>query len=201
MHFDLILIRHGWSEGNERRLLYGHLDLPLTEQGKETLRGYREKYDYPETDRYYSSPLLRCQQTFHCLYPDHELDGILPEFIELSFGDAEGESELYAGGYDEYFRRWNTGERLWNGETCHEIRKRVDLGVRHLFKKMMDEGTRSATVVCHSGVIKSILMNVGLMSNDFMSVFVHQGMGYELNFDYDGTDLRLLSHEAVPCEM
>ena len=201
MEIDLILIRHGWSEGNEKRLLYGLLDLPLTEGGKEKLREYRNEYDYPETERYYSSPLIRCQQTFHCLYPDKELDGILDGFRELSFGDAEGESEMYAGGYPEYFRRWSSGERLWNGETVHEIRHRVDVAARELLSKMAEEGVHSVTVCCHAGVIKSILMNVGLMGPDFMSVFVHQGMGWRLSFDVDGKDLRLLSSSQVPCEM
>ena len=201
MQMDVVFIRHGWSEGNEKRLLYGRLDVPLTETGKETLSGYREKYQYPETERYYSSPLLRCRQTFECLYPDKQLDGLLDGFIELSFGDAEGESEKLAGGYNEYFRRWSSGERLWNGETCHELRSRIDRALRDLLTDMYENGWTSATVVCHAGVIKSLLMNLGLMSPDFMSVFVHQGMGYRMSFDYDGANLMLMSSSQVPCEM
>ena len=37
----LIVIRHGITEGNEKRWFYGKTDLPLLEKGKETLLEYK----------------------------------------------------------------------------------------------------------------------------------------------------------------
>lgn len=39
----IYLIRHGITEGNEKRWYYGGADLPLTEGGKQTLRALAEK--------------------------------------------------------------------------------------------------------------------------------------------------------------
>ena len=43
MTYDMVLIRHGFSEGNEKRLLYGQLDVPLAEKGREILRGIQQE--------------------------------------------------------------------------------------------------------------------------------------------------------------
>ena len=195
---DIVLIRHGWSEGNERRLLYGRLDLPLTEGGIEKLVEYRNSYSYPRTDRYYSSPLLRARQTFETLYPGVKLDGIRDGFIEINFGDVEGYPESYAGSYNDYFAKWSRGERLWNSETIDEMTKRTDKALRELVDELYREGLSSATVVCHSCTIKTILMNTGFMERDVMSVFVHQGKGFRLSFDYDGNTLTPLNCTEEP---
>ena len=198
---DIVLIRHGWSEGNEKRLLYGRLDVPLTEEGIEKLRESREMYDYPETDRYYSSPLLRARQTFETIYPDKKLDGILDGFVEMSFGDVEGYPESYADGYKSYFKRWSAGETLWNGENMASIRMRTDKAMKDLVDSLYREGLESATVVCHSCTIKSILMNIGYMNEDFMSVFVPQGMGFRVSVEYDGKNMHVISCTATPAEI
>ena len=195
---DIVLIRHGWSEGNERKLLYGRLDVPLTPGGIEQLVEYRNTYSYPVTDRYYSSPLLRARQTFDTIYEGVKLDGLLDGFLEIDFGDVEGYPESYAESYRAYFEKWSEGERLWNGETIDEMTERTDKAVRDLVDELYREGLSSATVVCHSCTIKTILMNTGFMSRDVMSVLVPQGKGFRISFDYDGKTLTPLSCISVP---
>ena len=197
---DIVLIRHGWSEGNEKRLLYGRLDVPLTEGGIEQLVEYRKVYSYPKTDRYYSSPLLRARQTFDTIYEGRKLDGIRDGFIEIDFGDAEGKPESYAGSYRAYFEKWSRGERLWNGETIDEMTSRTDKAMRELVDELYRDSLHSATVVCHSCTIKTILMNNGFMSRDVMSVLVPQGKGFKLELEYDGAHLTPISCVRVPLE-
>ena len=44
----LIVIRHGITEGNEKRWFYGKTDLPLLKRGRETLLEYKRAGVYPE---------------------------------------------------------------------------------------------------------------------------------------------------------
>ena len=43
--FELVLVRHGFSEGNEQGLLSGWSDVPLTQRGREELRELRRTAD------------------------------------------------------------------------------------------------------------------------------------------------------------
>ena len=68
MEFQLVLVRHGYSLGNEKSLFSGWSDVPLTERGRRELRELRQVIRYPRTGRYFSSDLSRCRETFQELY-------------------------------------------------------------------------------------------------------------------------------------
>lgn len=90
MEFQLVLVRHGYSLGNEKSLFSGWSDVPLTERGRRELRELRQVIRYPRTGRYFSSDLSRCRETFQELYGPHiVLDGLRPEFREICFGSLE----------------------------------------------------------------------------------------------------------------
>ena len=89
MEFQLVLVRHGYSLGNEKSLFSGWSDVPLTERGRRELRELRQVIRYPRTGRYFSSDLSRCRETFQELYGPHiVLDGcvftVLPETLSVS---------------------------------------------------------------------------------------------------------------------
>ena len=42
MESRIILLRHGLTEGNQRRGFYGGIDIPLTEEGRQQLKERRE---------------------------------------------------------------------------------------------------------------------------------------------------------------
>ena len=71
MEFQLVLVRHGYSLGNEKSLFSGWSDVPLTERGRRELRELRQVIRYPRTGRYFSSDLSRCRETFQELYGPH----------------------------------------------------------------------------------------------------------------------------------
>ena len=47
MEFQLVLVRHGYSLGNEKSLFSGWSDVPLTERGRRELRELRQVTGYP----------------------------------------------------------------------------------------------------------------------------------------------------------
>ncbi len=64
----LTLLRHGITEGNRRRLYYGSTDLPLLPEGWAALEAMRARGGYPQAIRYYTSGMIRTEQTLRALY-------------------------------------------------------------------------------------------------------------------------------------
>ena len=58
---ELILIRHGTTQGNLEKRFVGTLDVPLTPQGEELAR--KVGPTLPKVEHIYRSPLMRCRQT------------------------------------------------------------------------------------------------------------------------------------------
>ena len=194
--FELVLVRHGFSEGNEQGLLSGWSDVPLTQRGREELRELRRTADYPVTERYYSSDLVRCRDTFEELYAGRAvLDGLRPEFREIHFGSLENvrwQPEEFA----RFFRAWLSGVRVADEESREEFTARVRGAVKTLAEQCRAEGVHSATVVTHSGGIKTLLVSLrGLPDEAWCTTQVPNGRGYALVLDETGTEL--LSCEAI----
>lgn len=194
--FELVLVRHGFSEGNEQGLLSGWSDVPLTQRGREELRELRRTAEYPVTERYYSSDLVRCRDTFEELYAGRAvLDGLRPEFREIHFGSLENvrwKPEEFA----RFFRAWLSGVRVADEESREAFTARVRGAVNTLAEQCRAEGVHSATVVTHSGVIKTLLVSLrGLPDEAWCTTQVPNGRGYALVLDETGTEL--LSCEAI----
>ena len=104
----LTLLRHGITEGNRRRLYYGSTDLPLLQEGWEALEDLRAQGGYPTATRYYTSGMIRTEQTLLALYGpvSHE---VLPGLREMDFGAFEMRSyeELE---HDPAYLAWLEGD-------------------------------------------------------------------------------------------
>ena len=77
MASKIYLIRHGITEGNQKKWFYGAADIPLAEEGKEELKKLKEKNIYPEIPEdadLYTTGLLRTEQTFEILFGAGWLD-------------------------------------------------------------------------------------------------------------------------------
>ena len=69
--FKLHLIRHGMTAGNLQGLYIGSgTDLPLCDEGRAQLAELKERFEYPQVDTVFSSPLLRAVETANILFPD-----------------------------------------------------------------------------------------------------------------------------------
>ena len=194
--FELVLVRHGFSEGNEQGLLSGWSDVPLTQRGREELRELRRTAEYPVTERYYSSDLVRCRDTFEELYAGRAvLDGLRPEFREIHFGSLEN-ARWKPEEFARFFRAWLSGVRVAAEESREAFTARVCGAVNTLAEQCRAEGVHSATVVTHSGVIKTLLVSLrGLPDEAWRTTQVPNGRGYALVLDETGTEL--LSCEAI----
>lgn len=85
----LTLLRHGETDGSRRDLYYGAADIPALPESLAAL--HENAAAYPRAARYYTSGLLRTEQTLEAIYGPvaHQQ---LPGLREMNFGDFEMKS-------------------------------------------------------------------------------------------------------------
>lgn len=178
------LIRHGVCEGNLEGRYVGRTQSPLAQEGLQALLALKAKGKYPEAQKYYASPCVRCVDTLRVLYPTADPEVIL-ELAECDFGDWENKKadELMQ---DPRFLAWMNGESGVappNGESSAVFMQRVCAGFEMLVKNMMVSGDTSAVLVTHGGVIMTLLAAYGLPRAKMTDWMCENGEGYSVRID------------------
>lgn len=152
------LIRHGATDANyDGRYIGCKTDLPLAPEGLNELRLLKDDIDYPEIERLYSSPMLRCRQTGAVLYPDFE-PVTVEELKEYDFGSFENKTaaELES---NPNFIPWTSGRLAAppGGEDNSEFIKRICVGFNKIVLDMIESGLTESAVIMHGGAIMMLL--------------------------------------------
>lgn len=152
------LIRHGATDANyDGRYIGCKTDLPLAPEGLNELRMLKDDVDYPEIERLYSSPMLRCRQTGAVLYPDFE-PVTVEELKEYDFGSFENKTaaELES---NPNFIPWTSGRLSAppGGEDNSEFIKRICVGFNKIVLDMIESGLTESAVIMHGGAIMMLL--------------------------------------------
>ena len=185
MSFILTLVRHGESEANVRHMLSGWLDVNLTDKGRRELEILRNTVKYPASEIYFSSPLKRCIETSHILFPDAE-PIIRDDFREINFRSMEGWILSSNEEIDAYFESWIEDEPYIDEETISDVMERGSEAILKTVRECRDKGLHSATIVMHSGIMRSSVVALfNLDKSAFLEMSVPNGLGYILEFDDD----------------
>jgi alpha-ribazole phosphatase len=187
----LYLIRHSMTEGNKKKRYIGTTDEPLCEEGIVCLK----QRHYPQAERIYSSPLMRCMQTAHLIYPDQEVR-VIPEFAECDFGLFENKNYKELSGCPEYQVWVDSGGTLPfpQGESREDFRKRSIEGVKQILKECREDGITCAALVVHGGTIMSIMEQYAWPRGDYYDYQIENGEGYELIVEDDDPGSRGIYH-------
>ena len=195
---QLILIRHGLTEGNQKRWFYGGVDIPLLPEGKERLQRFVNAGVYPpvpEDASFFTTGMIRTRETLEIIYGEKSYEEI-PDLREMSFGDFECKpwDDLKD---DPAFITWMNDpegdfELPGGGESRSGFYKRIDQGmVRLVGEHWLNEwahrasGAPAVTVcVCHGGSISRMMHNFfpGLHEN-MWGWMMDPGLGYIVDFE------------------
>lgn len=148
-----LMVRHGQSEANVRRVYSGHIDVALTELGREQARTAARLFATLPDDyrprRIVHSNLSRARDTAGFI--NAALGGLpmreVPDFAEQNFGEWEGQS------VDLILPRMMAGEDPATGETRHAFRTRV----RRALNETLMESADLPLIVCHGGVFHAFM--------------------------------------------
>lgn len=153
---ELLLIRHGRTQGNLERRYVGRTDEPLLSE--ETRRLSRLTCRSFEPEAVYVSPMLRCRQTAELLFPGKEpflCDGLR----ETNFGEFEYRN------YEEL--KDNAAYQAWidsggtiafpGGEAGEDFRERCCSAFEALLADARARKLERAAVIAHGGTIMAIM--------------------------------------------
>ena len=79
--YQIHLIRNGRTDDSTSGRYIGHTDAILSPEGVAELHRLKEQADYPYVEAVFTSPLKRCTQTAHAIYPEREAI-VMRELIE-----------------------------------------------------------------------------------------------------------------------
>ena len=175
------LIRHGATDANyDGRYIGCKTDLPLAPEGLNELRMLKDDIDYPEIERLYSSPMLRCRQTGAVLYPDFE-PVMVEELKEYDFGSFENKTaaELES---NPNFIPWTSGRLSAppGGEDNSEFIKRICVGFNKIVLDMIESGLTESAVIMHGGAIMMLLGVSAVPRNKPVEWTADNGKGYSV---------------------
>ena len=102
---EVILVRHGITQGNKEKRFVGRLDVPLAPEGEAMARETAPLM--PKVEHLYVSPMLRCRQTADLLWPGVPRT-LVEDLRETDFGIFEGKNHAELQD-DPAYRRWLAG--------------------------------------------------------------------------------------------
>lgn len=150
---QLLVVRHGTTEWNTRKIYQGRADIPLSEEGREELRQREIPKEY-RAWKVYSSPLARAIETAKML-SSQEPEKVSAA-VELNFGDWEGQSQdLKKTVTVPVGNEWG-----WLGldfaPTGGESYRQAQERMRPWLKEFHRAG-KSGVLITHKGIILSLL--------------------------------------------
>lgn len=156
---ELILVRHGETEGNKRKAYLGWTDMELSIEGEKQADAAGNKLAYEKIDVIYSSPLKRALATAEIINRHHGL-GIrtCSRLKEQNFGSWENHThQEVMSRYPEEYTLWMEdwiNHPINGGETALEMWERVT-GFIDFLLDSINEGT--CLIVSHQGSIRMII--------------------------------------------
>ncbi|MCB5238438.1 MAG: histidine phosphatase family protein [Niallia nealsonii] len=154
----ICLIRHGETDWNAMGKIQGKTDIPLNENGKRQAQQCRDYLKDSNWDIIVTSPLKRAKQTAFIINEALQLQVVeMAEFMERSFGDAEGKTrEERAILYPD--------QQYPNQESREELVNRIMNGLEKILVQFPDQ---KVLLVAHGAVIHTLLT---VVSEDQLSI-------------------------------
>lgn len=177
--------RHGLTYGNVEARMCGRTDTLVCKEGWDELYDLKEHYEYPEVEKVFASPAIRCRETASVLFPG-QLPELIYNFWEMDFGTAEYakvEDHKMIPDYQKWIRQ-DPDFSCLGGETILECKYRAVAAMTRVVKTCMEQGLSKVAVVAH-GEILSCLLDMTLVTEEPKEAFMlcPNGMGYAVTID------------------
>ena len=157
---NLLLVRHGETVSNIKKVYAGKSSESLTRRGEIQAKKVAKKLKSYEVHAVYSSPVQRAIQTAKIIGEVIGVDFIIEKaFQEMDLGHWEGLSEKNI--IKLYPKKWQIWLRspaelkLPDRETLKELLHRVLIGVQRIYQS---SGNKNIVVVTHVAVIRTLLL-------------------------------------------
>ncbi|MBI4226385.1 histidine phosphatase family protein [Candidatus Roizmanbacteria bacterium] len=197
------IVRHGETEGNVKRILQGHSDFPLTEEGIKQAQKTAQILKQVKFDQAFSSDLLRARRTAEIIALEHKIIVKTSKLLrERSFGRLEGKS------YEEYVNE--LVEIILQYEALSEKEKfsfkfREDIEsdeeiirrfITFLREVAVAYAGKTILIVSHGGMMRSLLIHLGFGTYKTLLPGAVKNLGY-IKLESDGVDFFIKETEGI----
>lgn len=164
---ELILVRHGETEGNRKGTYIGCTDISLNEEGLKQAALLRDKLKDEHIARILCSPLKRASETAEIINQAHYLDiEYSDSLIERNFGIWESLTwEEIKNKYPDEYELWNKDWKEYCIEGGESARAAYLRAVSFVESLIAQNSHEALLLVTHAGCIKAIvahLLGLGL---------------------------------------
>lgn len=190
----IYFIRHGQTKYNVEGRFVGSTDLPLTSAGRQEIYDlWHERSKHIDKEVIYSSPMKRCIETAHIIFPDEHLE-IIKNMREMNFGVFEGKTHDELMDMQAYrnFRATSGKEKIPHGESGIEFGMRVLKGFFEMIGHMNKNSYETAALICHGGVIMAIFSMLCEESDDIYYYHRDNGQGLKAHYDENRKELIII---------
>jgi 2,3-bisphosphoglycerate-dependent phosphoglycerate mutase len=178
----LIIVRHGETDENVKRIIQGQTDNSLNENGrsqaKEVGKQLKGKH---KIDMVFCSPLKRCQETLEEILSECPIDAEICMSClikERDFGEYEGTDSTLID-WEEIDKYSDLNQEM-GVENWSEVEKRVELFLEDL---KLETDKKTVLIVSHGGPIRAM---VGKLTNQKLTYPETRIKNAEvMEFDFD----------------
>jgi broad specificity phosphatase PhoE len=169
----IFVVRHGETDGNQKKIYRGRWDLPLNQNGMAQVRKAGEALKPVHLDAIFTSPLLRTRQTAEAVAARQDVEPEEDEsLIDIDYGDWTRlpDAEV-AEKFPDLYRQWRQSPETVlfpGGEGLPSVRARVEPVLKKLAEQHPDQAIALAS---HRVPIKLLLCAaLGLPDSAFWQI-------------------------------
>ncbi len=155
----IYLTRHGKTDYNDKDLIQGWMDNPLSETGKDESARLGNRLKDLKIDMIYHSPLCRAKETAEIINQHHNAPmKVVQPFIEMDLGDWEGQHFMeVVRNHPSIYQEWatNVDAEIPGGETFRKLYERSKPGVQ----EVLESPFQNILIVAHAMVNRGIVGN------------------------------------------
>lgn len=179
----IYLLRHGSTEAVEKGIIYGKLDVSVSDKGFADLDEYKEKRVYANINakNFITSGMLRTKQTLERIFGVVD-SYVIEDLSERDYGSYEGTTVNNLSPSCRFYLTWTDGElnngdeRLKGMEALKCYRARVLSGFNQLWEKHMNSYGDTVAIL-HHGSISNIM---SALFSEYEDVYIGPGRGFEI---------------------
>ncbi|MCO7125059.1 histidine phosphatase family protein [Sporolactobacillus shoreicorticis] len=153
---NLYLIRHGETIWNQKKILQGQQDIPLSENGLYQALTLAEHLQETKPDAIYSSDLSRAYETAKIIARTANIErvNVTNRLRERFYGTLEAKPlDEVSALVPDYAVNWRQVMR-YEMESLEDLQSRT---VQQITQIMKRESNRNIVIVCHGGVINCFI--------------------------------------------
>lgn len=195
----IYLIRHGRTDWNDKKLIQGHIDIPLNSEGKLTAKKIAKELKRIKFDRIYSSDLSRASQTADIIALEHKLTvEISGALRERFFGKIQGKPHDEFKRIDAILDTLDDKTRYsykFNSDMTMESDKEImDRFISFLREIAIGNPRKTVLVATHAGVIGVLLMKLGIF--DYKGYIHVDNLGF-VKLESDGKNISVKEMRGI----